>query len=102
MSEDLTVTVRILDRDYEVSCGPDEVDGLVRAARSLSERMGEIRQAGKVLGLDRIAVMAALNYAHEYLLMKDRLDGVVADTDEEIERLAERITAALSEREGRT
>ena len=101
MSEALTVTVRILDRDYEVSCEPDEVDGLVRAARSLSERMAEIRQAGKVAGLDRIAVMAALNYAHEYLLVKDRLDGVEADTDDRIVRLAERVTAALSERERR-
>ena len=101
MSEALTVTVRILDRDYEVSCGPDEVDELVRAARSLSERMEEIRQAGKVAGLDRIAVMAALNYAHEYLLAKDRLDGVVADTDNRVERLAERVTAALSERKRR-
>jgi len=101
VSEVLTVTVRILERDYEVSCGPGEVDGLVRAARSLSERMGEIRQAGKVAGLDRIAVMAALNYAHEYLLMKDRLDGAVADTDDRIERLAERVSAALSERERR-
>ena len=101
MSEALTVTVRILDRDYQVSCVPDEVDGLVRAARSLNERLAEIRQAGRVAGLDRIAVMAALNYAHEYLLMKDRLDGVVADNDDRIERLAERVTAVLSARERR-
>ena len=67
MSDTTTVTVRILDRDYDVSCPHDEVDGLVRAARSLSARMREIQRSGKVVGLDRIAVMAALNYAHEFL-----------------------------------
>ena len=99
MNDQTTVTVRILDRDYEVSCGESEVEDLVRAARSLSERMLEIRQTGKAVGLDRIAVMAALNYAHEYLEMKDRLARAVADTDDMAGRMAERVAAALAERE---
>ena len=99
MNDQTTVTVRILDRDYEVSCGESEVEDVVRAARSLSERMLEIRQAGKAVGLDRIAVMAALNYAHEYLEMKDRLARAVADADDTAGRMAERVAAALAERE---
>ena len=99
MNDTTTVTVKILDKDYEVSCGPDEVDDLVRAARSLSVRMRDIRRTGKVVGLDRIAVMAALNYAHEYLQMKERLARMMSDTDEKAGRMAQRVTAALAERE---
>ena len=98
MNDMTTVTVKILDRDYEVSCGHDEVEDLVRAARSLSVRMRDIRRSGKVVGLDRIAVMAALNYAHEYLEMKDRLGRIVADTDDRAGRMAERVAALLEER----
>lgn len=97
MNDTTTVTVNILDRAYEVGCRPDEVDELMRAARSLSVRMREIQRAGKVVGLDRIAVMAALNYAHEYLEMKERLARAVADTDGRAGRMAERITAALDD-----
>ncbi len=99
MNDTTTVTVSILDRTYEVGCRPDEVDELMRAARSLSVRMREIQRAGKVVGLDRIAVMAALNYAHEYLEMKERLARAVADTDGRAGRMAERIAAALEDLE---
>ncbi len=99
MNDTTTVTVNILDKDYEVSCGHDEVDDLVRAARSLSVRMRDIRRTGKVVGLDRIAVMAALNYAHEYLQMKERLARLVAETDDKAGRMAQRVTATLAERE---
>ena len=99
MSDTTTVTVKILDKDYEVSCGHDEVDDLVRAARSLSIRMRDIRRTGKVVGLDRIAVMAALNYAHEYLQMKERLARMMADTDDKAGRMAQRVNAALAERD---
>ena len=98
MNDQTTVTVKILDKDYEVSCGQDEVEDLVRAARSLSVRMREIRQTGKAVGLDRIAVMAALNFAHEYLEVKDRLSRAAADTDDMAGRMAERVAAALAER----
>lgn len=98
MSDTTTVTVKILDRDYEVSCPRNQVDDLMRAARSLSARMREIRGTGKVVGLDRIAVMAALNFAHDYLEVEERLARVVADTDDRAGRMAERVTATLAER----
>jgi cell division protein ZapA len=61
------VTIRILDKDYQVACPEDERAALVEAARLLNERMTEIRTSGKVVGADRIAVMAALNISHELL-----------------------------------
>ena len=61
------VGVRILDREYLVACGPDERDGLVAAANLLDGRMREIRAGNRMAGIDRIAVLAALNLAHELI-----------------------------------
>lgn len=61
------VTVQILDKEYRVACGPEEEQALFEAARYLSKKMQEIRDRGRVIGIDRIAVMAALNLAHDLL-----------------------------------
>ena len=59
------VTIRILDREYTVGCEPDERDGLMAAAKLLDAKMREIRGGNRMAGLDRVAVLAALNLAHE-------------------------------------
>ncbi len=64
------VNVRILDRDYLVSCEPGEREGLVSAAHLLDARMREIRGGNRMAAIDRIAVMAALNIAHELLRVR--------------------------------
>jgi len=61
------VTVHILDKEYRVACRPEEEQALFDAARYLNGKMQEIRDRGRVIGIDRIAVMAALNLAHEVL-----------------------------------
>ena len=66
MSDDREVLkVRILDKDYTISCLLEERESLVAAARELNERMLEMRGGTKVLGSERMAVMAALNVIHE-------------------------------------
>ena len=62
-----TLSVSILGRDYRVACKESERAELMRAVHYLDGRMREIRDAGKVAGTERIAVMAALNIAHELL-----------------------------------
>lgn len=69
-SDPMTVTVRIMAREYAVTCPPDEHDGLVASADYLNERMTAIRRRGKALGAERIAVMTALNLARELLALK--------------------------------
>ena len=91
-----TVTVRILDKEYQVSCPPEEVDELTASARMLDQRMAEIRDAGKVFGLDRIAVMAALNIAHEFLTLRAGQASLEA-TDAKLVALKERVAQALAE-----
>ena len=67
MSQPLTVTLHILDKEYRVSCPPEERSNLEQAARHLDTTMRDIRNSGKVIGVERIAVMAALNISHEML-----------------------------------
>lgn len=61
------LTVRILDREYRVTCPAGDEDALQASARQLDERMQEVKNSGKVIGIDRIAVMVALNIIHELL-----------------------------------
>ena len=65
-----TIEVSILGRSYKIACKEGEREGLLDAVAYLDGKMSEIKNAGKVNGTDRIAVMAALNIAHEFLSTK--------------------------------
>jgi cell division protein ZapA len=67
MSTKSTVEVRILDKEYLVTCPEEEQEALLRSARHLDRKMREIRNSGKVFGTERIAVMAALNITNDML-----------------------------------
>jgi len=97
MSEDtVPVTVRILDKEYRVACQPHEQEGLIESARMLDQRMRETRQTGRVIGIDRIAVMAALNISHELLELKQQRQGLEAETGQRLHALQDRIADALA------
>ena len=59
------VNIKILDREFTIGCEPDEREGLLAAARLLDARMREVRGNNRMAGIDRIAVLVALNLAHE-------------------------------------
>ncbi|MCK4864493.1 MAG: cell division protein ZapA [Gammaproteobacteria bacterium] len=61
------ITIHILDKEYMIACTEDERHDLQRSADYLDTKMREIRDSGKIIGTDRIAVMAALNISHELL-----------------------------------
>ena len=67
MSQFSQVTIRILEKEYNVACPAEEKPALLASAELLNLKMREIRDSGKVVGLDRVAVMAALNLANELL-----------------------------------
>lgn len=69
------VTIRLLDREYTVGCTPDERDSLLAAARLLDAKMREIRGGNRMVALDRVAVLAALNFAHEVQQLKHESEG---------------------------
>jgi cell division protein ZapA len=89
------ISVRIMDREYVVACAYDERSALLDAAEFLNVRMREIRDSGKVVGLDRIAVMAALNLAHEFLKVRDRETKVDSGAGHRVRALRERVESAL-------
>jgi len=62
--------INVMGREFRVACGDDEQKGLLEAVDYLNKKMSEIRDHGKIIGLERIAIMAALNIAHELLSTK--------------------------------
>jgi cell division protein ZapA len=97
MSEATTVSVKILDKEYQVSCQKEEVEALSASARYLDQQMRQIREAGKVFGLDRIAVMAALNLTNELLQHRQALNGFQSEANGRARQLTDRIMVALAE-----
>ncbi len=96
MSQDpARVSVRILDRDYMVACPHEERPALLDAAEYLNARMREVRDSGKVVGLDRIAVMVALNMANELLQVRERGSRVAVEAGDKVRALRERVETAL-------
>ena len=69
------VSIRVLDREYTVGVKPEERDSLLAAARLLDQQMREIRGANRMAAIDRVAVLAALNFAHELQLLRDARKG---------------------------
>lgn len=98
MTQPNTVNVQILDKEYCISCPQDERANLESAARYLDGKMREIRSSGKVIGADRIAVMAALNITHELLHRQERPEVASGGTTrEQVRDLLERVDQALSD-----
>jgi cell division protein ZapA len=89
--------VHILDKEYCIACPADERANLESAARYLDGKMREIRSGGKVIGADRIAVMAALNITHDLLHKEDRPDVQASgSTREQVRDLLDRVDLVLS------
>jgi len=95
-SAPIQVTIEIMDSDYRISCLEAEQEALLEAARYLNEKMVEIRDSGKVLSVERIAVMAALNISHELLRCREEC----ADSDNtfnvRLQSLLDKVEMAIS------
>jgi cell division protein ZapA len=74
------VSIKVLDRDYTVGCPPEQVESLQAAAKLLDGQMREIQGGNKSVSLERVAVLAALNIAHDLQMLRDsreKSDGVI-------------------------
>jgi len=89
------VSVRLLDREYQVACPVDERSDLLDSAEFLDAKMREIRDSGKVAGLDRIAVISALNLANELIKLRRQGSSLDVDVGARLKSLRERVEAAL-------
>lgn len=96
MSNDVKpITVTILDKDFVVGCKENEREALFASVQFLNQKMVEQRDNGKVIGSERIAVMAALNIAHEYLEYRRSKESLTTDIDAGIARMHSKILQVL-------
>ena len=91
------VSVRILEKEYQVSCPASERTDLLDSAEVLNTKMREIRDSGKVVGLDRIAVMAALNMANELLHAQAKDKALEGNLGNRLKLITERVETVLGE-----
>lgn len=89
------ITIHILDKEYMILCSEDERHDLQRSADYLDAKMREIRDSGKIIGTDRIAVMAALNISHELLAQDGSTSKTTPSVDTRIRSIQEKIDDAL-------
>ena len=89
------INVKILEKEYQISCPASERKALVDSAELLNSKMREIRDGGKVVGLDRIAVMAALNMANDLILSNSTGSDLQGDAKGKIRAMSERVESAL-------
>lgn len=91
------VSVTILDKKYQFACEPDQRSDLIEAARQLDERMSEIKDTGRLMSLERIALQAALNFSAELVHLRRNEELREDKVDRKIRLLAEQLEDALAE-----
>ena len=90
------VSVRILDKEYQVACPAEERTDLLDSAEILNSKMREIRDSGRIVGLDRIAVMAALNMANDLIHAQARDQQLEGDISERLKSISDRVDSVLT------
>jgi cell division protein ZapA len=96
MSAAKSVDVQIMGREFTVSCTDEERQGLLNAVNYLDKKMRDIRDSGKVVGVERIAIMAALNLSHEVLNTKSG-DIDIGDYKRRINAMQSQIDEAIAD-----
>jgi cell division protein ZapA len=89
------VSIKLIDREFLIACAPEERPGLVAAAAFLDTRMRELRRASKSPGFDRLAVLAAINIAHELLDLQQRSEAQELALSEGIRMLRHKLEGVL-------
>ncbi len=95
MSESKTITVCILDKEYRIACAVSEESGLKAAAEYLDQHMRQIRQTGKVIGVDRVAIMAALQMAFELINQHQGSTPASSSFTTRLQKLTQRLNESL-------
>jgi cell division protein ZapA len=94
-----TLDVSIMGRNYRVTCADDEREALLAAVAYVDKKMTEIKAASKVAGIERIAVMAALNIANELLSIKIGSGFDIAELKRRMNSVQSKLDQALSQQD---
>jgi cell division protein ZapA len=90
------VQVKILDKEYQVNCPPADQEALIKSARYLDENMRKIKDRGNIHGVEKIAVMAALNITHDMLRKNRMINETRQETTQQVKGLEDKIENAIS------
>ena len=94
MSKTEPLTITIMDKEYRIACPEEEKTNLLASADLLNEKLTEIKQAGSVIGTERIAIMVALNMSHD-ILHNQSITSERDDLNQRIDALSERINNSM-------
>ncbi len=89
------VALRLIDREFLIACAPEEREGLLEAASYLDRKMRELRANAKTPGFDRLAVLAAISVAHEFLALRKQHSGADQSVTDGLAALRRKLEAAL-------
>ncbi len=92
-----TITVSILGKDYQISCPTSQASSLQSSANELDKRMQNIKKEGGIIGIERIAVMAALNTVHELMEAQQNHGRYQSSVNDYVNRLKDRVDTALGD-----
>ena len=95
MSKALPINISILDKEYKIACPAGEQPALLASADYLDAKMREVRDSGNIIGSERIAVITALNIAHELLNSHQRQDSLNDALPPRLKTLENKISEAL-------
>lgn len=95
MSDKNSISIKILGRDYQIACGPDEENALRQAATYLNKQMEQIKKHGPTLGFEKIAVMTALNISHELLQNSQQANNSESGAQQFLTHLEKKLESAL-------
>lgn len=90
------IEIVVLGKQYRIACQESDHESLLKSAHYLDRKMREIRETGRVIGQDRIAVIAALDIAHELIQTQKQVDGPFRDFRKSLIALEEKIDGALN------
>lgn len=91
----IPVSAKILDKEYTISCPPDEHAALLSSVQHVDDKMREIRSGSKIISSERLAVMAAINIAHEMLMSKGQVANIDMDVITRLDDLQAKIHESL-------
>jgi cell division protein ZapA len=91
----IVVSAKILEKEYSIACPPGEEDALTASVKYIDAKMREIRSTGRVVGSERIAVMAAINVAHEMLKSQSQVQSIDEDVITRLDTLQSKINDSL-------
>lgn len=96
MTKTVSATIEILGKLYPVRCLEPELESLKQAAEFLNEKMAEVQDSGKVINLERIAIITALNIAHQFLQLDQQKSSLVHKINQRITNLQDKLETAIN------